>query len=166
MIKIIYGSTEGATQEVAEAIAEELSHEAELIDISDASNEDFESSTNLILGTSTWGDGELQDDWDDFFPNLDDIDFSGKKVAFFGLGDQESYCDVFVNALGTLYEKVKERGATIVDGSVDSDGYDFDDSTALIDGKFIGLVIDEDNQSELTKERVKEWVKKIDSSFS
>ncbi len=166
MIKIIFGSMGGATQEVAEAIAEELSHEVQIVDIADASSEDFEDSANLILGTSTWGDGELQDDWDDFFPNLDDIDFSGKKVAFFGVGDQEAYYDTFVFGLGTLYEKVKERGAIIVGGDVDSSSFDFGESTALVDSKFIGLVIDEDNQSELTQERIKEWVKKIYNCFN
>jgi flavodoxin I len=165
MIKIIFGSTEGATQEVAETIAQELSHETEVIDIADASNDDFDCE-NLILGTSTWGDGELQEDWDDFFSNLDDIDFSGKKVAFFGLGDQESYCDVFVDGMGTLYEKVKEKGGTIIGGDVDGDSFDFEESTAFIDEKFVGLVIDEDNQSELTEDRIKEWTAKINSSFN
>ncbi len=165
MIKIIFGSMGGATQDVAEAIAQELTHETELVNITDASNEDFEDSTNLILGTSTWGDGELQDDWEDFIENLDTIDFTGKKVALFGLGDQESYYDTFVGGLGILYEKVKERGATIIGDGIDSGSFDFGESSALVNDKFVGLVVDEDNQSELTEDRIKEWIAKINSSF-
>lgn len=95
-ITIIYGSSGGATGDVAESIAEKLSAETNVVDIANASNSDFEDATHLILGTSTWGDGELQDDWDDFFSNLDDIDFSGKKVAFFGLGDQDFIMILFL----------------------------------------------------------------------
>lgn len=164
-ITIIYGSSGGATGDVAESIAEKLSAETNVVDIANASNSDFEDATHLILGTSTWGDGELQDDWDDFFSNLDDIDFSGKKVAFFGLGDQDSYYDTFLDGMGTLYEKVKEKGGTIVGDGVSAEGFDFGESTAIVEGKFVGLALDEDNQADLSDDRIDAWVSSINSQF-
>ena len=165
-VTIIFGSTGGTTEEVAQAIAENLSCETQLIDVANASIDDFKNSENIILGTSTWGEGDLQDDWEDFFENLDNIDFSTKKVALFGLGDQDSYEDTFLDGMGTLYTKVKEKGATIIGDGVDSSGFDFEESTAQIDGAFVGLAIDDDNQSELSELRIKEWTKKIDSNFN
>ena len=61
-IAIVYGSTGGATQDVANLIKEELGLKAELYDISDCSKETFEKHERLIIGTSTWGEGDLQDD--------------------------------------------------------------------------------------------------------
>jgi len=164
-VVIIFGSTGGATEEVAKKIAENLTYETKIIDIVNATVEDFSNSENLILGTSTWGDGDLQDDWEEFFDNLDEIDFNDKKVALFGIGDQDSYEDTFLDGMGTLYAKVKEKGATIVGDSVDASSFDFEESTAIIDGSFIGLAIDEDNQSELSDERIKIWTESLKSSF-
>ncbi len=161
-VTIIYGSTGGATGDAAQLIADRLSCETKLVDIADGSKEDFEGS-HLILGTSTWGDGDLQDDWDDFFDTLDEIDFSGKTVALFGIGDQDSYYDTFVDGMGILYEKAKEKGATIIGDGVDASSFDFGESRSIVDGSFVGLVLDEDNQDELSEERIKEWTKKIDS---
>lgn len=165
-ITIIYGSTGGSTEEVAQRIAEQLSCETTLVDVANASKEDFENSSNIILGTSTWGDGDLQDDWEDFFEELDDIDFTGKKVAFYGLGDQDSYYDTFLNGMGTLYAKVKEKGAIIVGDGVSTDSYDFGESTAEVNGTFVGLGIDEDNQSELSEERIASWTKDLEDKFN
>ncbi len=164
-ITIIFGSTGGSTEEVAQKIAENLSCETKLVDISNASNEDFQNSTNLILGTSTWGDGDLQDDWEDFFDELDNIDFNDKKIALFGLGDQDSYYDTFLDGMGILYNKVKERGATIVGDNVDISDFEFGESTACIDGSFVGLAIDEDNQNNMSDERIKTWTKNLESKF-
>lgn len=165
-ITILYGSSAGATQNVAEQIAENLSaHEIKLLDINKAQIEDLQEAKVLILGTSTWGDGDLQDDWDDFSSNLDLIDFSGKKVAFFGLGDQDSYYDTFVDAMGILYETISKKGATIIAGDIEAEGYDFGSSRAFIDGKFIGLAIDEDNQSNLTSSRIAQWSKLLESQL-
>lgn len=109
----------------------------------------------MILGSSTWGDGDLQDDWESF--DFDAIEISGKKVALFGFGDSASYPDTFCNAIGKLYNIFVKKGAQIF-GFVDTDGYDFDESEAVKDGKFVGLALDNDNQSELTEERIKSWI--------
>ena len=93
------------------------------------------------------------------------IDLSGKTVAFFGVGDQESYYDTFVDGLGILYETAKKNGANIVGDAWSSEGYDFGESKALNNDGFVGLVIDDDNQSDETNQRVKMWVKTIKSNF-
>jgi flavodoxin I len=163
--KLFYGSTNGNTERVAELIKEELGDAIdEVMNIADASPDDLASADKLILGTSTWQEGELQEDWEDFFPQLDDIDFGGKTVALFGLGDAYGYSGEFVNGLGTLGNKVKERGATIV-GAWPTEGYDFEHSDAAEGDSFMGLVIDEDNDSDKTEERVKTWCEQIKGSF-
>ena len=114
----------------------------------------------LILGIPTWGIGEIQDDWAVFLPGLKDLDLTGKKVAIFGLGDQESYPDTFSDALGTLYDSLSETGCEII-GSWSTLGYEFMDSSALRDGMFAGLVLDEENQPQLTDLRIKDWLETI-----
>ena len=94
----------------------------------------------------------------------ENVDFSDKTVALFGLGDQEEYCDNFLDGMGTLYDKVVEGGATVV-GNWSTDGYDHDESTAIRNDEFVGLALDEDNQDELSNERVEKWVEQISPYF-
>ena len=164
-VGIFYGSSGGATESVAEMIKAKLGIESDLIDIADADKESFDEYTEIILGTSTWGEGELQDDWDDAFADFEKVDLSGKTVALFGLGDQEGYGDYFVDGMGTLYEAATKNGANIVGNGWPVEGYDFDESTAVVDGAFVGLAIDEDNQDDLTEERVAQWVNMIRPYF-
>jgi flavodoxin I len=135
-----------------------------LSDISKVELTDFEGYNYIIIGYPTWNVGELQSDWEDFYDQLDNIDFSGKKVAYFGEGDQVGYPDTFQDAMGILEEKVSELGGETV-GYWSTDGYEFTDSKALRDGKFVGLALDEDNQSELTNERIKAWVFQLQQEF-
>ena len=120
---------------------------------------------HLIFGISTWNIGQLQDDWEIAFPQLDKLDFSGKQVALFGSGDQYGYPDNFIDAVGILGNKLAERGAKLV-GFWDSDGYEFSESVALVDGKFMGLAIDDSRQPELTKVRTQQWVAQIIQEFA
>ena len=165
-IGIFYGSTTGNTEEVGKKVQEAIGIEnSELHDIASISVDELQKYDCLIFGASTWGEGDLQDDWDSFIPNLDAVSFSGKKVALFGLGDQETYPDTFVDGIGTIYKKVIEKGAVVV-GFWPVDGYTFDGSTAVEGDSFVGLVIDEENQSELTDDRIKAWIEKLkDESF-
>jgi flavodoxin I len=164
--RIFYGSSTGNTQRIASRIEEELGDLIESVtDIAEASPDDLASAQALILGVSTWEDGQLQEDWEDFFPELDRIDLSGTTVALFGLGDAYGFSGEFVDALGTLYRKVRERGATVV-GSWPTDGYDFDESSAVVDGRFVGLVIDEENEADLSDDRVARWADSIRSALA
>lgn len=165
-IGLFYGSSTGNTEHVAQMIQREIGSDlVDLFDVARATLADIKGYDVLILGTSTWGEGELVEDWEGFLPQLDQIDFAGKKVALFGLGDQENYSYNFVDALGILYEKVVQKGATIIGGEWPAEGYDFDASRALVGGLFVGLVIDEDNESEKTQERVKAWVQTLISAL-
>ncbi|MBT33668.1 MAG: flavodoxin [Thalassobius sp.] len=166
-VGIFYGSTEGNTERVVGKIQNALGGEdvATLYNVDSASAEDLEDYDNIILACPTWEIGELQEDWDNFIDELDDVDFSGKKVTFVGVGDADGYPDTFVDAPGIIYDKIKDSGATFV-GAWPTDGYDFEESKAVVnEGEFLGLVIDEDNQSDLTDSRVEKWSEQISKEF-
>ncbi len=164
-ISIIYGSTTDNTREAAEKIAKQLSEfSPQLKDVSQCSADDFTTAECLILGTSTWGSGDLQDDWYEMLPQLKSVDLSDKIVALFGLGDAGNYSDTFVDGIGELYEFFTEKRCKIV-GFIETDEYSFDASRAVIDGKFVGLPLDADNESNLTDERIINWVNIVKQSF-
>lgn len=160
---ILYGSSTGNTEVIAKKIATEM--DAAIIDVASQPVSEISKYQNLILGTSTWGLGDLQDDWERFLSQLCKIDLTGKTIALFGLGDSSSYPDTFVNGMGTIYEAIKDKGCKIV-GMVDPKEYDFDDSSANVDGKFVGLPLDEDNESAQTKTRVSKWLEQILPAFT
>jgi flavodoxin I len=164
-IAIIYGSTTGNTENVAKTIAEILSAEdVQLIEVSKLKAEDVALFPNLILGTSTWGVGDLQDDWETALSLLEKSDLNGKTIAFFGLGDSDSYSDTFVDGMGILYETVKDKGCTLV-GKMPISGYHFDASKAVVDDCFIGVALDEDSESNLTSNRLDQWIANILPQF-
>lgn len=153
---IFYGSTTGTTEMVAEKVGALLGADVmPAAEIDKVENYDF-----VIFATSTWGMGDLQDDWFGALEILAGKNLSGKKVALIGVGDQASFGDTFVDGMGTIYEEIKDKGVTLV-GKTSVDGYDFSSSKAVVDGEFVGLVIDENNQSELTEERIATWVEKV-----
>ncbi len=155
---VIYGSSTGTCEAIAEKIAQKLGCDA--LNVQELSADVIAENQNLILGTSTWGAGELQDDWYDGINVLKSADLSGKTIAFFGCGDCESYSDTFVGGIGELYDAVKASGAMFI-GAVPTDGYTFDDSAAVIDGKFIGLPLDDVNEDDKTDGRIDAWVAQI-----
>ena len=163
-IGLFYASSTGATKGIAANIQSKLAN-VELINVDGCDKDAMKEFSKIIIGVSTWGEGDLQDDWEEYLPHLEKIDFSQKTVAFFGLGDQEDYADNYLDAMGTLYNSVVQRGAKVV-GSWPIEGYDFDESTALIDDEFVGLALDEDNQFDQTKERVEQWVEQINPYFT
>ncbi|ARV59829.1 flavodoxin [Nostocales cyanobacterium HT-58-2] len=166
-IGLFFGTQTGNTQTEAEMIQKEFGGESvvTLNDISKAGASDFDDYSHIIIGCPTWNVGELQSDWEYFYDEeLDNIDFTGKKVAYFGPGDQVGYPDTFEDALGILEEKISEQGGETV-GYWPTDGYEFTESQALRDGKFVGLALDEENQSDLTEERIKAWVAQLKQEF-
>lgn len=154
-IKIIYGSTTGCTESAAQTIGAAIGAD-KIVNITDASTSDFQADL-LILGSSTWGIGELQDDWISGIEKLDSIDLTGKKVAVFGTGDQDGFGDSFCDAVGIIAAKAAERGAVIV-GKTSASGYRHTASAAANGNEFCGLVLDDNNQSELTASRIEAWV--------
>ena len=159
MKAIFYATSTGNTELIANKIQEKLD-DFELIDISSDGIDKINDCESVILGVSTWGYGDLQDDWEDCLEDLKEIDFTGKKLAIFGLGDQDGYEDTFVDAMGIIYEVLKDNGAAIY-GETSTEGYTYDESKAEVNDKFVGLVIDEDNQDELTDSRIESWCEKI-----
>lgn len=161
---IIYGTSTGVTKDVASKIQKAIGEDIALIDIANAKVDDFTSADFLILGASTTGYGDLQDDWESFLPKLDSVDLSGKTVAIFGLGDSSSYSDTFANSMKPLYDAVVKAKAKVV-GAVSTEGYTFDDSASVVDGNFVGLALDEDNEYDQTDERISAWVSDISKFF-
>jgi len=155
---VVYGSSTGTCEAIAEKIAAKLGVEA--LNVQNLTADIVAENQNLILGTSTWGAGELQDDWYDGLNILKAADLSGKVIALFGCGDAESYGDTFVGGMGELYDGVKDSGARLV-GEVDTDGYTFDDSAAVVDGKFVGLALDDVNEDDKTDGRIDAWIAAI-----
>ena len=102
---------------------------------------------------------------DDVFNDFEAVEFGGKTVAFFGTGDQEGYADNFLDAMGTLHDVVVKNGGTVVGDKWSTDGYDHDESTAVNDDGFVGLAIDDDNQDEMTADRITKWVEIIKPHF-
>ncbi len=159
---VFYGSTTGNTEGIAKDIAEKLG--AEAFDVSETDASKMEEYDNLILGTSTWGAGDLQDDWESFIDDMGNVNLEGKTVALFGLGDGMSYSDTFVDGMGTIYQAIADKCNVV--GFTETEGYDFEESTAVVDGKFIGLPIDEDNESDQTGDRVEKWVEQLKNQLS
>lgn len=155
---VVYGSSTGTCETIAEKIGAKLG--AEVLNVQDLTADVVSANDNLILGTSTWGAGELQDDWYDGLKVLQSADLSGKTIALFGCGDCESYSDTFVGGIGELYDGIKQSGAHFV-GSVSTDGYTFDDSAAVVDGQFIGLPLDDVNEDNMTDSRIDAWIAAI-----
>ncbi|WP_115718450.1 flavodoxin FldA [Gallaecimonas mangrovi] len=161
-VGLFFGSDTGNTEAVAKMIQKQLgSHMVEVHDIAKSSKEDIENFSLLLLGIPTWYYGESQCDWDDFFPTLEEIDFTDKLVAIFGCGDQEDYAEYFLDAMGTLRDIVEAKGGIII-GHWPTESYNYVASKALVDDNhFVGLGIDEDRQPELTGERIEKWVKQV-----
>ncbi len=165
-IGLFFGTQTGNTESIAEMIRDEFGGDiVTLNDVSGSDTSDFDDYECIIVGCPTWNIGELQSDWDGLYQELDGVDFSGKLVAYFGPGDQVGYSDNFQDAMGMLEEKISERGGKTV-GYWPTDGYDFNESKAIRDGKFCGLALDEDNQSDMTKERVTAWVSQLKREFA
>ncbi len=155
---VVYGSSTGTCEAIAEKIGAKLG--AEVLNVQDLTADIVAANENLILGTSTWGAGELQDDWYDGLKVLQSADLKGKVIALFGCGDCESYGDTFVGGIGELYDGIKDSGARFV-GSVSTDGYTFDDSAAVVDGQFVGLPLDDVNEDNMTDGRIDAWIAQI-----
>lgn len=163
-IGIFFGSTEGNTERVVNQIQQLFGDEAALHNVNSATSEDMQDYPCLILACPTWEIGRLQEDWDSFIDEIEKVDYTGKKVAYLGLGDADGYPDTFQDALGIIHERIKDKGATFV-GEWPTEGYNFTASKGVVNGKFLGLAIDEDNQKDLTAGRIEKWVAALKIQF-
>ena len=155
---LIYGSCTGRTWHVAELIVEALKPEieVELVDVNKIGASDLNNWDFIISAIPTWDVGELEYGWSDVYDDLDGIELSA-SVAMIGVGDQCSYADTYQDAMGILYKKFLECGATGGIGFTSTESHEFDASLGVIDEMFCGLAIDEDTQDDLTEPRIAEW---------
>ena len=168
-IGLFYGTDTGNTETIAKELKKKIeailgADTVDLKEIYKKKKADFETYDLFILGMPTWYDGELQADWEDFIPEMEQVDFSGKKVAFFGLGDQYGYAAYFCDALGVFAEIVEKGNGTLV-GFTSTKGYEYDFSKAQRGEQFVGLCLDTDNQDELTNDRLNAWVAQVLGEF-
>ena len=165
-IGLFYGSSTCYTEIAAEKIRDTIGERVQIFNVTDVPVERMQEFRLLILGIPTWDYGELQEDWEAVWEELDDCDLNQKVVALYGLGDQVGYPQWFQDAMGYLCDKVKERGAKIV-GEWPVEGYNFEESQALSAdaAHFVGLALDEENEFELSEKRIQLWCKNILSAF-
>lgn len=166
-IGLFYGSSTCYTEMAGEKIRERLGAErVDIFNIADTPVIQAQFYDYLIFGIPTWDYGELQEDWEEIWPELDDLELSGKKVALYGLGDQVGYPEWFLDALGYLHDKLIERGATIY-GYWPSAGYEFENSKALTPDseQFVGLALDEENEFDKSAERISRWCQQVLAEF-
>ena len=173
-VGIFFGTDTGNTRKVAKTIHKQLGDEIadKPVNIRNATLDDLLAYDVLILGSPTYGEGELpglssgnqNESWEEFLPTLAGSDFSGKTIALYGLGDQVGYGGNFVDALGFIFDAFSDVGANFV-GFTATEGYDFSQSKALLDNQFVGLVLDEDNQKELSEDRLNTWLAAISPTW-
>ena len=164
---IIYSFNSNKTARAAKKIIDAFGDvPLEEINAEDIDGKKFMAYDNLILGVPTWFDGELPNYWDEFVPELEDLDLKGKTIAMYGLGDQTGYPENFGDAVGVMAEILQQSGAKIV-GFTGTEGYSFESSRAEISkGQFAGLILDQENQARLSGGRIKKWGEKLLSEFS
>lgn len=160
---VYYSTSTGNTETVGQYIADAAS--VSLEEIGDATEDEVKGYDSLIVGAPTWHTGADEQRsgtaWDDFlYDTLPNIDLDGKKVAVFGVGDQQGYGDNYCDAAGELYDLFEAKGCKMF-GFTSTDGYDHTGSKAERDGQFIGLMCDEDNQYDLSEDRANAWVEQL-----
>jgi flavodoxin I len=167
---IFFGPLNGAVHRVANKLKDAIGEEkVEMVPVKDATVDDINRYDKIIFGLSTVGKETWESiytnvDWAKFLPEISKTRYEGKTVAIFGLGDHITYAATFVDHIGLLGNELEAHGATLV-GQVPEDAYEFEDSEAIVDGKFMGLPVDEDFEPELTDERVNNWVEQIRPHF-
>jgi flavodoxin I len=160
-IGMFYASSTGNCQTVAMLISKEFSpFTVDVFDVMHTTGEIMIPYKFLIFGIPTWDKYRIHEDWKGILPTIPYSQLGNKKIAMYGLGDQKIFPDNFADGLGLLYTIFAKSNAKII-GSWPASGYNFRRSLALRKDHFIGLVLDEDIQMELTPGRVKEWVKSL-----
>lgn len=162
---IIYSFHTQKSKKIAEKVIDAFGKEdIEVVNAEELTTDVIESYDNFIISAPTWFDGELPNYWDEFIPDLEEMDLSKKTFAIFGLGDQKGYPENYCDAIGLMAEILENCGAGLV-GETSTEGYTFESSKAQRGENFVGLALDQENQARLTKKRVSDWVEKIKGEF-
>lgn len=163
-VGLFYGTDTGNTRKVAKMIQKQLGDDLEIHNVVKATVDEFTQYNAMIVGMPTLGDGELENGMRDFLAQLDGVDLSGKTIALYGLGDQDTYGHEFLDGMAIIHQKFSALGAKLI-GRWPTEGYDFSKSKAVDGDEFICLAIDNDNQADLTKERVSTWLAQISADL-
>lgn len=166
-IGLFYGTSTCYTEISAEKIQRYFGEDQiDLHNVADVPVDRMNHYQNLIFGIPTWDYGELQEDWENIWDELDELDFSDKVIALFGQGDQIGYPDWFLDAMGYLHNKLLIKGAKLI-GYWPNEGYTFQSSQALTEDKshFFGLALDDENQFDLSEQRIASWCEVIKEKF-
>lgn len=164
-VGLFFGSSTGSGDAIARRIAGLFDPVVvRIFDVMQANPKEIENFRFLIFGISTWDRNKLQSDWEDFLPEMGFLSFTDRKVALYGLGDQKTYPENFLDGMGVLYDWLNKQHAEIV-GSWPVKGYSFQHSGALRNNRFVGLALDEDNQYTLTSSRLTRWVDQLKNEF-
>lgn len=161
MVAVVYGSSTLNTEFVAQRVTRAFGEgQADMHNVKHADPAVVAARSSMVFISSTWGAGDLQDDWEVFLPRLENLDMTGKTVGLVGVGDQVNYPDNFCDSIAILHDFVVHRGGRIV-GATSTEGYRFRYSRAVRDDMFLGLVIDEDSQADKSDERISRWVRAV-----
>ena len=169
-ILLIYAPQKGNVEKTANKIFVKFdSHEMDMFPIKDIPIEKIKEYENIIIGCSTVGSETWQNSknssWNTILHQVEEMKLEKTKVAIFGLGDQIQYPTHFVDDMKLIYDAFTKAKATII-GEVAKDTYHFEESKAIVGGKFIGLPIDEDQQPELTEKRINIWISDLKQQFN
>ena len=168
---VFYSPVGGNVNNVANMLGEMIGNEkVDIIPVKEVKSEDLDKYTQIILvgstvGTDHWNNEIIVNEWPEFFRKSSETGFENKKVAIVGLGNCVLYPEHFADGMAVLYEEIKKQNGEVL-GKVEAEGYDFTDSDSLDDdGFFCGLPLDEDNEAELTAERLEKWISKLQPEF-
>ena len=168
---IFYSPVGGNVNRVAEMLGEMIGNDrVDVIPANAVEEGDLDKYNQIILagstvGTDHWNNETIVDEWPGFFRKAEGTGFENKKVALVGLGNSFLYPSHFADGMADLYENARKLNAEIF-GEVETDGYDFTESESVNDdGLFCGLAIDEDNEPELTAERLENWISILKPDF-
>jgi flavodoxin I len=173
-IGIFFGTDSGTTRLVAKKIAKQIKTRAgegvaaKPANVNRAQPGDLLGYRALILGTPTYGEGVLpglangtdEAAWFEFLPALAGLDFTGTRIALYGLGDQETYPTHFCDAMMDLHRFFSDAGAELV-GGIDTQSFSFKRSRAVVDGRFVGLALDQHLQHLMTDARIDTWLDEV-----
>ncbi|PKP08462.1 MAG: flavodoxin [Bacteroidetes bacterium HGW-Bacteroidetes-4] len=163
-IAILYSFNTQKTSRAAKMIQESFGGKLKQVNVENITKEEFLAYENYILGVPTWFDGELPNYWDEFMPDLEEVNLKGKTFALYGAGDQVGYPENFVDAIGLLGKVIEERGGKLI-GFTKNEGYTFENSKALRGDVFCGLPLDFENQARQAKPRIAAWVEQLKKEF-
>ena len=167
-IGLFYGSSTCYTEMAGEKIRNEIgTSNVDMFNVADTTIFEALYYDCLILGIPTWDYGELQEDWEDIWEELEELDLTGKKVALYGLGDQVGYPEWFLDAMGYLHDVIVKQGATLV-GYWPNQGYEFENSKALTEDQshFVGLALDDETQFNQSPDRIQKWCAELKKAFN